>query len=272
MATLKHTLLIIDDSEENISLLQPFLTRDYEVLTALSGDAGLRIAHDRHPDIILLDIRMPRMDGLEVLKRLKADAKTKDIVVVMLTAKDNPESILEATQEGALDYIVRMDNVALLLAKLRQISDQVIAPKKSNVVLPPLPMPAATNRKRVFLSYSNHDVQFATYLKHEIEKAGYEGWIDHSYIKASQYWLRSIEMALKTCHAMVLIMTPSAMDSHFVTSEYLAILNMKKPLIPLLYSPCEIPFVLEPIHRIDYQVNPAKGMQDLLASLSENLV
>ena len=80
-------ILVVDDIVTNIVLIQAFLRgRNYEVLSAQSGVQALQIASENHPDIVILDIMMPEMDGYEVLARLRAGEDTKDIKVVMLSA------------------------------------------------------------------------------------------------------------------------------------------------------------------------------------------
>ena len=80
-------VLIVDDIEVNVKLLEAKLSSEYfDVLSASSGDAALRIADAETPDVILLDVMMPRMDGLEVCRRLKANPRTADVPVVMVTA------------------------------------------------------------------------------------------------------------------------------------------------------------------------------------------
>lgn len=266
----KSRILIIDDLADNISMLRPLLKRDYEVIAAESGEEGLNLARAQQPDIILLDLKMPGMDGLDVLRRLRADKSTRDILVIMHTSNDDQTMTHTAIEEGAIDYVVRSGDTHLLLAKLKQYVEQIIIPRKHGA--PSVPeMPVSLGRKRVFLSYSSKDAAFAAHLKGVIEEMGYEAWIDHSHIKAGAVWLRSIEEGLKTCSGMVLIMSQSAMASHFVTAEYLAIIRMKKPLIPVLFAPCEIPIVLEIIHRIDYYGNPLNAIEELRRSLKEQI-
>src|SRR5487761_835754 len=80
-------ILVVDDVDVNVKLLEAKLASEYfNVLAANDGEGALRIAQEERPDLILLDVMMPRMDGFEVCRRLKADARTSDIPVVMVTA------------------------------------------------------------------------------------------------------------------------------------------------------------------------------------------
>ena len=87
LATITGTVLAIDDHEDNLFLLESLLSgKGFRVLTALNGPDGLAIAHAERPDLIVLDLAMPGMDGFEVLKRLREDRTTAKIPVIVLTA------------------------------------------------------------------------------------------------------------------------------------------------------------------------------------------
>jgi len=83
------TILIVDDTETNIDILIAALGDDYDISVAMDGQSALEHISDNPPDLILLDIVMPGMDGYEVCRRLKADPKTRDIPIIFVTAKSN---------------------------------------------------------------------------------------------------------------------------------------------------------------------------------------
>lgn len=103
----KQKILIVDDSNENIVLLDSMLKDDYEVLFATSGQRALEVAQESEPDIILLDIIMPEMDGYEVIENLKDNTQTQNIPVIFLTAKTSKEDLLKGFQLGSVDYIAK---------------------------------------------------------------------------------------------------------------------------------------------------------------------
>lgn len=101
-------VLVVDDITTNITLIKALLKgKNYEVLVAQSGTQALEIAQQQHPDLILLDIMMPIMDGYEVLARLRSDAKTKDIRIVILSALANESDIKNAMELGADAYLTK---------------------------------------------------------------------------------------------------------------------------------------------------------------------
>jgi len=101
-------ILIVDDIPENLNLLcQTLEAKDYNIIAATSGESALQIAVRTQPDLILLDIMMPGMDGFEVCRRLKANERLSDIPVIFITAKDETESVIEGFQVGGVDYITK---------------------------------------------------------------------------------------------------------------------------------------------------------------------
>ena len=114
------TVLIVDDAPENLHLLRELLWPLYRVLAANSGEACLRIATRLpQPDLILLDVMMPGMDGHEVLARLRDDPATRDIPVVFITALAHAEDVERGLQLGAADYITKPIQPAVVLARVR---------------------------------------------------------------------------------------------------------------------------------------------------------
>lgn len=116
----KQTVLIVDDVAQNITLLGELLQPHYAVRAANSGERALRAAHTAPtPDIILLDVMMPGMDGYEVLQRLHAEEQTRDIPVIFVTAMDSMESEEHGLELGAVDYITKPIQPAIVLARVR---------------------------------------------------------------------------------------------------------------------------------------------------------
>ena len=105
----RPTILIVDDSPTNIQVLAEALHTTYGIKVATNGKAALDIARDldAHPDLILLDVMMPEMDGMEVLEGLKRNGETMHIPVFMLTSKEDSKDIDLAIRKGAVDYIVK---------------------------------------------------------------------------------------------------------------------------------------------------------------------
>lgn len=115
----KQTILVVDDTPENIDILSGVLRNDYKVKAALNGERALKIANsDSKPDIILLDIMMPDMDGYEVCRQLKANPLTQKIPVIFITAKNQEEDEQKGFELGAVDYITKPISPAIVKARV----------------------------------------------------------------------------------------------------------------------------------------------------------
>ena len=115
-------VLVVDDVPPNVKLLEAKLTSEYfDVLTAYSGPEALEVIAREHPDIVLLDVMMPGMDGFEVCKRIKADPATAHIPVVMVTALDQPSDRVTGLEAGADDFLTKPVQDLALFARVRSL-------------------------------------------------------------------------------------------------------------------------------------------------------
>lgn len=113
-------ILVVDDIKDNVKLLSYNLgDENYEILCAYNGQQALAIAQEEAPDIILLDIMMPGMDGIEVCRRLKASVQTRDIPVIMISAKDRDQDVITGLDAGAIDYIAKPFVYPIVSARVR---------------------------------------------------------------------------------------------------------------------------------------------------------
>lgn len=113
-------ILVIDDQLLNVRLLERALLRkEMEVHSATNGPEGLRMAHELKPDVILLDIIMPGMDGMEVCRQLKSDEATKEIPVIFITARTTKEDKLAGFDVGAADYLIKPFELDETLARVQ---------------------------------------------------------------------------------------------------------------------------------------------------------
>lgn len=114
------TLLIVDDSVENLAVLNVLLSPNYQILIATSGEKALRMAASQpQPDLILLDVVMPGMDGYQVFQHLRANEATRRIPVIFVTAMDSIEAELRGLDAGAVDYITKPLVPPIVLARIR---------------------------------------------------------------------------------------------------------------------------------------------------------
>ena len=122
--TATHSVLIIDDEPQTIQLLEHNLISDFKIFKATNGVEGLTQAAQNLPDIIICDIMMPKMDGLEFLRKLKADKKLSNIKVLIFTAKTSEEDMLTAFDNGADAYITKPISLKLLRKRIDRLIEQ----------------------------------------------------------------------------------------------------------------------------------------------------
>jgi len=111
-------ILAVDDQSPALDLLAETFRDDYDVILASSGESALTLARQRLPEIVLLDINMPEMDGFEVCRRLKQDSRTRDIPVIFLTGSCDPETETEGLSLGAVDYVTKPMNPVVVRARV----------------------------------------------------------------------------------------------------------------------------------------------------------
>ena len=115
----RQRIVIIDDNANDLQVTRRFLERkNYDVVSAQSGEEGLALAGKITPDAFVVDYRMPLLDGFEVTRRIKADPQLKNIPVLMLTGADAPQTVVEGLGAGADDYVTKGSATEILLARL----------------------------------------------------------------------------------------------------------------------------------------------------------
>ncbi len=118
-APVNPTILVVDDAPANLSLISGLLRGLYTVKAVNHGAKALKIASEEPPDLILLDIMMPDMDGYEVCRRLKSDSQTRHIPIIFLTSKSDIESEQMGMSLGAVDYVTRPISPPILLSRVK---------------------------------------------------------------------------------------------------------------------------------------------------------
>jgi diguanylate cyclase (GGDEF)-like protein len=123
VAQQSSTVLVVDDTANTLELIKTLLGGEHRVLTASEAETGMKIALQEEPDLILLDIRMPDVDGYEFCRQLKADPITREIPVVFVTAMDEEREEAKGLELGAIDYITKPLSPPILKARVRNHID-----------------------------------------------------------------------------------------------------------------------------------------------------
>jgi len=115
-------ILIADDNPENLDIFRTRLAvHGYEILTATDGEQALAIAREKQPDLILLDVMMPKMDGIEVCRRLKADPSFPFVPIIMITAKADSQDVVAGLEAGADEYLTKPVDHTALVARVKSV-------------------------------------------------------------------------------------------------------------------------------------------------------
>ncbi len=165
----KGTILVVDDEEDIQELVKLNLAREgYDVLTAGSGEQALEVAQARQPALTVLDLMLPGIDGLEVCQILKANAKTRNMPIIMLTAKSEDSDVVTGLELGADDYITKPFSSKVLVARVRRVlrktadqdSDQA-AIRIHELSIDPVRCEAMLKGKALSLTFSEFNILYA---------------------------------------------------------------------------------------------------------------
>lgn len=118
------TILIVEDNEMNLDLVTQLLEDEYTIIAASDGAAGVEMATQQRPDLVLMDLSLPKVDGWEAIRLLRQSPETKDIPIIALSAHAAPEDIVRARQAGCDEYVTKpvdegqlLGHIATLLAR-----------------------------------------------------------------------------------------------------------------------------------------------------------
>ncbi|MDD5328269.1 MAG: response regulator [Phycisphaerae bacterium] len=165
----KENILIVDDEEDVLELVRYNLDKNgYIIKTATTGEDALTKARAKLPDLIILDLMLPGIDGLEVCKKLKSDSKTQNIPIIMLTAKGEEADIITGLELGADDYITKPFSPKVLVARVRRILHRVIARdlekapvKIHDLIIDPARRQVLIKNKLVDLTFTEFNILYA---------------------------------------------------------------------------------------------------------------
>jgi two-component system alkaline phosphatase synthesis response regulator PhoP len=162
----KPNILVVDDEEDIRELVRLNLAREgYGVLTCETGEQALQIARSKLPNLIILDLMLPGIDGLEVCRKLKSDTKTSNIPILMLTAKGEESDIVAGLELGADDYVTKPFSGKVLVARVRRIlrrmaeeSDDKAAIKIEDLTIEPARRRVTIKDKKIELTFTEFNI------------------------------------------------------------------------------------------------------------------
>ncbi|MFA6425552.1 MAG: response regulator transcription factor [Phycisphaerae bacterium] len=165
----KENILIVDDEEDVLELVRYNLEKEgYIVQAAACGEDALKKVASKLPDLIILDLMLPGIDGLTIRKKLKAESKTQNIPVIMLTAKSEESDVVTGLEIGADDYITKPFSPKILIARIRRLLHRNIAQdlKKTSVkiheiVIDPSRRQVLVKNKPIELTFTEFNILYA---------------------------------------------------------------------------------------------------------------
>ncbi len=169
MAATTKTILVVDDEEDVLELVKYNLEKNgYRVTTASTGEEAINKARSILPNLVLLDLMLPGIDGLEVCKQLKSNPKTEHVPVIMLTAKGEESDVVVGLEVGADDYITKPFSPKVLIARIRRILHRSIAQQRDSfpvkiheINIDPSRHEVLVKGKRTDLTYTEFKILYA---------------------------------------------------------------------------------------------------------------
>ena len=157
-------ILIVDDEIDILELVEfNLLKQGYRTLTAQNGEDALRLTRQKKPDAIILDLMLPGISGLEVCRTLKSDSATKDIPIIMLTARGEEEDIVKGLEMGADDYVTKPFSPKILVARLKSVLRRNDRQKSSGEIIEYQDIRLDSGRRKVFYKGKEIELTFTEF-------------------------------------------------------------------------------------------------------------
>jgi DNA-binding response OmpR family regulator len=261
-------ILVADDNTTNRDILATRLEANgYEVLHAGDGEAALAVMREQRPDLILLDIMMPKLDGIEVCKRLKADATLPFTPIILITAKVESRDVIEGLDAGADEYLTKPVDQKALVARVKALLRLKERYEAGGGPARPTPATSAD----LFISYAREDLPAIKSLTAILRQSGWSVWSDQE-LKAGVAFDRVTEQALQDARAVIVAWSKNSVSSDWVRAEAAVALQAGK-LFPVRLDEEPLPLRFTHIHTLDLSDWDGSAehhaFQALLAHLAE---
>ncbi len=265
------TILAVDDEPANLLLLQRLLQREYRVICSPNGQTALDILAQTPVDVVLLDIMMPQMNGYQVLKSIRANNKTSDIPVILISAMSDAKDVAQGLEIGANDYIIKPIDPDVTGARIQtQIALKQLQDDRKKVIQE---LQAAQTMKDNLLRIASHDlkgplmnIQLVSSLFRRVEDQ----------IPASKDWLDALEASANTMLTVIEdFLDTAAMNSSVIDLklERVSVQRIVNSLISLYHAHAEKKDIRIESHECDgYILADAARFQQALGNLVSNAV
>jgi len=262
----RERILVVDDNETNRDILAARLeATGYEVLQAEDGEQALAVARQELPDLILLDIMMPKIDGIEVCKQLKADPAMPFTPIILVTAKAQSTDVVEGLDAGADEYLTKPYDQKALVARVKAML-RLKARFDADFA-----KPKAQGGTDLFISYSKQDAPAIELLTAKLQQSGWSVWWDR-HITAGASFDRVIEEALANARAVIVAWSRQSVNSDWVRAEA-AYAQENSKLLPVRLDNAPVPLRFTHVHTLNltgWDGSPEhQAMQTLVAHVEE---
>jgi DNA-binding response OmpR family regulator len=264
--TQPQRILVVDDNETNRDILEARLTANgYEVLHAGDGEEALAAARAHLPDLILLDVMMPKVDGIEVCRQLKADATLPFMPIILVTARADSKDVVDGLEAGADEYLTKPIDQSALVARVKALlrlkALHAAKPERAQ-----LRKPGGTD---LFLSYSREDLPKIEALAALLQQAGWSVWWDR-HIKTGSSFDRVIEQALMNARAVIVAWSKDSVDSDWVRAEA-AYAHESSKLLPLRLDDATPPLRFIHVQCVNFRSWDGSGAHPAFSTLVDDL-
>jgi CheY-like chemotaxis protein len=259
-------ILVADDNETNRDILATRLEANgYEVLHAGDGEEALAVTREHRPDLILLDIMMPKLDGIEVCRRIKADTTLPFTPIILVTAKAESGDVVEGLDAGADEYLTKPIDQKALVARVKAL----LRIKERHDAGSGQAKPAQVNGTDLFISYSQKDMAIIKPLTAVLQQRGWSVWFDQE-LRAGTAFDRAIEQALMNARAVVVAWSRNSVNSDWVRAEA-AFAQESAKLFPVRLDDAPLPLRFTHVHTLDLSKWDGSGEHDALQLLVGHL-
>jgi DNA-binding response OmpR family regulator len=266
MNVLPCVLIVEDDFDISNMLKMYFEAHGYVAEVAPRGADAMEKATHIVPELILLDIMLPDMNGYDVLRELRNNVKTSHIATVIVSSKDARADIRQGLELGADEYVTKPFELDDLMFRVE------IAQARAAILA------SATKANpdyHVFISYSRKDVAIMQRLCEDLRAAGLKVWVDEDYLElGTMTWERAVGQAIRNAGCVVAIMTPDAEESIWVGRELAMAEAIHKRIFPILARGNEedaIPFRLMSHQWVDGRHNHEEAVTKLAEAVKKHL-
>jgi DNA-binding response OmpR family regulator len=261
-------VLIVDDNETNRDILMTRLEKHgYELLQAADGEEAVASAVAHLPDLILLDVEMPKLDGFEVCRRLKNDPALPFIPIILVTARAASQDVVTGLDAGADEYLTKPVDQKALVARVKAL----LRIKERHDAAAPKAEAAPANGADLFISYSQKDLAAIKSLATILQQDGWSLWFDQK-LRAGATFDRVIEQALTDARAVIVAWSKNSVNSDWVRAEAAFALESAK-LFPVRLDDTPLPLRFIHVHTLNLSGWDGSashhGLQALLAHLHE---